>query len=235
MNTGNKLTLTNILLEEISSALNDNSWEFEWYLDLEEERTTFLSDYDDLDEVEELRELIEEDTEGKRFIPIPRGDSREGWKQMEQFISELDDIEESTRDLLYVSIQGRGAFARFKDALFSINRLEEWYEFKNREDRKAALDWLHSEELITEDDIETGMRLYEEVLQKRKNREKEISRMVKGSTVICNNNHANEDKLTIGKAYEVLDERPADLLVRIRDERGKSVWMQKSYFGLEGR
>lgn len=230
MNTKKKLTLTNILLEEISSALDDNSWEHEWYLDLENEQTVFLSDYDDMGE--ELRELIEEDTEGERFIPIPRGDSREGWKQMERFISSLDGIDETTRDLLYVSIEGKGAFARFKDALASIGRLDEWYEFKNRKDRKAALDWLHAEGLITEDGIEKGMRLYEETLQKRKKREEEISRMVEGTTVICKDNLSHEDKLTSHKTYKVLKERPDDLLVRIRDDRGKLIWMQKSYFGL---
>ncbi|MEX0823017.1 MAG: hypothetical protein WD008_01440, partial [Balneolaceae bacterium] len=56
--------------------------------------------------------------------------------------------------------------------------------------------------------------------------------MKKGGQVICIETVGHSDKLTPGKAYDILDERPDDLLIRIEDDRGKIVWLPKSHFEL---
>jgi hypothetical protein len=56
------------------------------------------------------------------------------------------------RDLLLRAIHGRGAFRRFKDALFDFPELrEEWFAFHYRRMRRRAIEWLVRRELITED------------------------------------------------------------------------------------
>lgn len=226
------LTLTNRLLGDIEAALNNNSYEMEWYLDIQEEKATFISEYGGtFEEEEELKEMIENDDEG-RFISIPRRTSREGWKQMKRFILSLDDQDEKTQNLLLNTIQGKGAFGRFKDAMYDIGLQDRWYDFKNREDRRKALEWLRGEDLITDEQIEQGMQMYEELLQKRKRREMEIANMSQGRRVRCTGTAGHGDKLTVGKVYDILDEQKQHLNIRIEDDRGKKCWLPKSHFEL---
>lgn len=135
-------------------------------------------------------------------------------------------------NLLLIAIQGRGAFARFKDALFQIDLLDQWYEHKGRLDRKKALDWLYSEELITQQDIQKGMDHYEELLGQRKQRKIDIDHMIAGTRVRCSDNTGHTDRLTLGTIYEVHDERQNDLLIQIRNDEGNIRWFPKSHFEL---
>lgn len=233
-NDKKKLTINNFLLSDIAVALNDNSYEFDWYLDTLNEETTFLCDPDITGEYEaheKLERQIENDDEG-RFIHIPRGTSRDGWKQMERFILSLDDQDDKIQNSLLNNIQGRGAFGRFKEAIYDLGLRERWFEFKGREDHKAALDWLHSLGLISDEDIGKGMQLYEEMVTKRKKRKEEIANMTKGVCVKCRNNVGHEDKLTAGKEYEALAEQKEHLNIKVRDDRGKVCWLPKSHFEL---
>ena len=228
------ISLSNYLLSEIEAAINDNSYESEWYLDTEEEETIFLCDpaiTGMYEENERLQQKIEEDEVG-RFILIPSRPSREAWRQMERFIYSLDDVDDNTRDLLLNTIQGKGAFRRFKDAMYDIGMQDRWFEFKNREDRKEALHWLRSEELITDKQVEKGMQLYEERLHQKQRREMEIANMNQGKLVKCRNNSGHTQQLTVGKKYEVLDEQKEHLNIRIKDDRGKICWLPKSHFKL---
>jgi hypothetical protein len=230
------ISLDNYLLGDIEMALNDNNYEMEWYLDIQEEKTTFLADplvvgEDMIDE--ELQKQIENDEEeGERYIAIPTTPSHDGWGQMKRFILSLDDQDDKIQNLLLTTIQGKGAFRRFKDAVYEIGVSDRWYDFKNREDRRKALEWLHSEDLIAEEDIETGMQMYEDRLKKRKQREKEIEAMTEGTQLKCIQNQSHKNKLTIGKIYKVREEQKQHKNVRVRDDRGKLVFMPKSYFEL---
>lgn len=67
------------------------------------------------------------------------------------------DLDTTTHNMLMRVIRGRGAFRRFKDALHDVGLAEEWYEYKDRQGRRQALEWLYEHELISKDDIETGM------------------------------------------------------------------------------
>jgi hypothetical protein len=227
-NTTKKITPDNNLLGDIVTAMNDNSYEHKWYLDVQDEEALLITDFN---EDEKLLESIDHEY-GERFFSIPVKDSHEGWEQMERFIQSLDDQDEQTLDLLSDTISGRGAFGRFKDALYRIGLHERWFEFKGREDRNEALEWLYSLRLITGEDNDKGMQLYEEWLLKRKRQEKDIADMTMGATIECIYNNGHTDKLTPGETYEVLDERKEHLLLRIKDDRGKECWLPKSHFEL---
>jgi hypothetical protein len=225
-----KIDITNVLLEEIAYAMNSHDYESAWYLDLLRGETRIVTDDVITGEDEELDE--EEEMDEERFIPIPEISSREGWQQMEDFIYLQKDLDDVTRDLLLTNIEGRGAFSRFKDSFYRLNLIDQWYEYKGREDRKIVLDWLYSLDLISEKDTERGLQLYEEALIKQKKRKEDLQKMVPGNRVKCSSNSGHENKLTVGKAYKVLDERKEHLNIRLRDDRGKICWFPKSHFEL---
>lgn len=228
MTSPQKISLTDFFLGELEMALNDNSFLMSWYIDLQENKVTFISESFEADE--ELVERIERDTDGERFIPIPPNISQESYDQMERFIDQLKD--EKAQQILYKSIDGRGAFSRFKNNLFELNMEDEWHEFKGREDRKNALNWLFGKGLIAEKEIEKGMQMYEDTVARRKRREANLAKMKKGAVVICSDNAGHINQITPGQTYEVLDEQKEHLNLRIKDDRGKIIWLPKSHFEL---
>jgi hypothetical protein len=223
-----KITLNKDLIEDIATAMNDNSFELKWYLDIQDETVVLVSDYDD---DEQLPELVENEY-GERFFSIPVKESHEGWEQMEKFIESLDDQNQRTRDWLYNAIEGKGAFSRFISTVYRLGLEERWFEFKGFEDAQEALEWLHSLELIASEDIAKGMKLYEDLISKRKQLKNDQINITRGVTVKCTTNVGHTDKLTPDKTYEVLDERKEHLLIRIKDDRGKECWLPKSHFEL---
>jgi hypothetical protein len=228
---GRNKILDNVLLDNIAMAMNDGSYEMQWYLDIEEAAVVLISDYGDED-TEALEELIEADEKGERFKYIPKKTGRDGWNLMDEFIRSLDDIDETTRRSLFRSIEGRGAFRRFKDIVYEFGIQDRWFEYSGRKERKEVLEWLCSLNLISESDMDEGVRLYDEMIAKRKQREQDQLNMKTGARVLCIDNHGHADKLSPGKVYEVLDERPDDLLIRLKDDRGKICWLPKSHFEL---
>jgi hypothetical protein len=100
-------------IDELCTAIDDNSWEHHYYLSLETGEVVFDSDYMDEEEVERLRSEIDENSDC--YKPIPRAESYEGYQDMADFIVTVGD--EHLRELLEVAINGKGAFRRFKDVL----------------------------------------------------------------------------------------------------------------------
>lgn len=227
MASSNKITLTEYFLNEIEMAFNDNSFMAEWYIDLKENDVVFIPD-DIIEELEAVKELIEEDVDQERFIPVPHRTSREGYAQMQRFIHDLNNSHK--QDVLYTAIDGRGAFRRFKDALYRVDLHEEWYEFSNRENRKEVLDWLLVEGFIDEDGVRLGLDLYEKELARQKRRKANLTKMKKGAVVICSGNGGHTGQVTPGKTYEVLEERRENQNIRINDDRGELIWIPKSHF-----
>ena len=83
---------------------------------------------------------------GARYIRVPGGDSREGYRDMEAFIATVQNIGLANR--LERAISGRGAFRYFKDVLFDHPReRERWFAFKDQRLRQRVLDWLTEEEI----------------------------------------------------------------------------------------
>lgn len=126
-------------LDELCSAMEDSSYEHEYYLDLKTGEILFLSEYMDHEETEELRDRIDDDPD--RYERIPGAESHEGYEDMEDFIATVKD--EHLAELLEVAINGRGAFRRFKDVLLRYpEERERWFQFKDERMRERALEWL---------------------------------------------------------------------------------------------
>jgi hypothetical protein len=130
----------NIDLDGLCSAMEDSSPEHNYYLDLNTGEILLVSDYMDDEENRSLRRRIEEDPE--HYERIQRVESYEGYQDMENFISTLED--EYLTELLERAINGKGAFRRFKDVLLRYpEERERWSRFKGEAMRQRAIEWLN--------------------------------------------------------------------------------------------
>ena len=133
-----KKRLLKIDLDELCNAMEDHSFENEYYLDLETGEILFVSEYMDYEGID-IENRIEEEYE--RFEKIPQTESYEGYRDMEDFIATIDD--QHLIDLLEVAIQGKGAFRRFKDVLLNYpNEEEKWFQFQDDRIVERAREWL---------------------------------------------------------------------------------------------
>jgi len=128
-----------INLDELCSAMDDSSYEHDYYLDLETGEILFISEYMDDGESKKLRDNIDEEPDS--YERIPKAESHEGYEDMEDFIAIVED--EHLAELLEVAIEGKGAFRRFKDVLARHPReRERWFRFKNDRMWERAREWL---------------------------------------------------------------------------------------------
>ena len=138
----------------LGGAFEGASWENSYFLDLETGEVIMLTS-DVLRYVEEppdypLSEWEQEWVKqanaveagyGTRYIKVPEADSHAAYNDMEDFIATVED--EHLRELLWVAIEGRGAFGRFKGVLAAYRReRERWFNFKDERLRQRILDWL---------------------------------------------------------------------------------------------
>ena len=126
-------------LDELCEAMENSSYEHEYYLNLETGEILFISDYMDDEETGKLKDQVEEDSD--RYERIPEAESHEGYEDMVDFIDTVKD--ERLVGLLEVAINGKGAFRRFKDVLLNYpEERESWFHFKDDRTQERALEWL---------------------------------------------------------------------------------------------
>jgi uncharacterized protein UPF0158 len=125
-------------LAELGFALGDASFEHEHLLDREtgEVRMVLGGEED-----REIRERI--GAEPDRYVPVPPADSREGYREMEEFAATVE--VDRLRELLAVALGGKGAFRRFKDVLGGFpDERRRWFEFHDERLRRRASERLDS-------------------------------------------------------------------------------------------
>jgi len=128
-----------INLGELCEAMENNSYEHEYFLDVETGEILFISGYLSDEETRELKDRIKEDSE--RYERIPRAEPNEGYEDMVDFIATVNN--ERLAELLEVAINGKGAFRRFKDVMRNYpEESERWFKFKDERIEERALEWL---------------------------------------------------------------------------------------------
>ena len=128
-------------LGELCEAMDNSSYENQYYLDLKTGEILFISEYMDDEEIGKLKDQIEEEFE--RYEPIPKTESHEGYRDMQDFITTVKD--EHLVELLEVAINGKGAFRRFKDVLLNYpQERERWFKFRDDRMEERVLEWLES-------------------------------------------------------------------------------------------
>lgn len=94
-----------------------------------------------LDYAQEIGEETEEDDESDRWLWVNSEGSRDGYRDMEWFIEQLDDP--GVTDRLMIAIEGRGAFRRFKDTLSRWpDLMTRWHAFSAERHRGRSRRWL---------------------------------------------------------------------------------------------
>ena len=136
-----KKKILKIDLDELYSAMENSSYEVEYYLDLETGEILFVSEGMDDEETGKLKIQIGEEL--GRYELIPKAESYGGYRDMQAFIATIEN--EHLAELLEVAINGKGAFRRFKAVLLNYPKeREKWFEFKDARIQEQALEWLES-------------------------------------------------------------------------------------------
>ncbi|GAH34472.1 unnamed protein product, partial [marine sediment metagenome] len=98
----------------------------------------------DINETEEVYEKL--DDEPERYLSIPTESSREAYQDMVAFTESLE--AENLKEKLWIALNGRGAFRRFKDVLLSHpEKREEWFKFQDERLEKHVMEWLEENEV----------------------------------------------------------------------------------------
>ena len=127
-------------LDELCDAMENSSFENEYFLDLETGEIILISEHMDDEETEKLKDRIEEKFDC--YEQIPKVESHEGYRDMVDFITTIED-DEHLAELLEVAINGKGAFRRFKDVLLNYpEERDRWVRFKDERMEERALEWL---------------------------------------------------------------------------------------------
>ncbi len=221
-------------LTEISTALEQRNdmHMLRWYVDVKEETVVMYSDDTGVSqENERLGTLIEEHPD--RFVRVYPTSSDRDWRVMSQFIDE--EVEDPVvQNRLREAIDGSGAFRRFKQVISEEGLKEQWYTYKERANREEAIRWLEANSLISGEKAEEFRASMENTGSDSTSEEDAFGpeQMTEGGVVICQ--RARDHKgLSEGAKYEILDERPGDNLIQIRDDRDNRKWYNKPLFEVE--
>jgi hypothetical protein len=126
--------------EELRFAMEDASYEHQYFLDTETGEVILVSEYDDDEESTQRREEIDEAQPG-RYLQVPRAESSDGYEDMQEFIDTVS--AKPFQELLEVAIQGKGAFRRFKDVLArDPAEQQRWFAFQMERLNTRVREWL---------------------------------------------------------------------------------------------
>ena len=120
-----------VKLEDIIEAMEFANMETEYYYDTQNEKVLML--FDEMVDGEDNPELFED------YIPLPGQYDINEYRIMEEFIYELP--AGKNQDVLARTLQGRGAFRRFKDKLYDLNLEKHWYQYREEAYEKIARQW----------------------------------------------------------------------------------------------
>lgn len=123
-----------VKLNEVIDALDFINDEIEYYYnpDTEEIFMSNIGDFEDLNE-DELDELFE------KSIMLPTRYDINEYEMMEDFAETISDTR--LQNQLYISLNGSGAFRRFKDTCINFEIINDWYKFRDERYKEIAIDW----------------------------------------------------------------------------------------------
>lgn len=135
----NRPTVKLSLVMEAIELADDNSTA---YYDLEKQELIWYTEdcgYQQDEDDEVIEEMIEEGWR-TRFFKLPDKFDINEYHFMEDFI--YDEIPAGAiRDQFESAIRGRGAFRRFRNLAERLGVIDEWYDYKEKAQKKLAIDW----------------------------------------------------------------------------------------------
>lgn len=136
-----------VKLQDVIDGIDMVSEDSTCYLDRETGEVLFISEIADNDYDDDILELLEEESD--RFIEFPSQWDRNDYQTMVDFIESLPQGKE--QNLLAISINGSGAFRRFKYTASELGLLDDWYRFLNNAHRELAIEWCEDNEIEYEE------------------------------------------------------------------------------------
>lgn len=123
-----------VKLSEVIDALDFTNDEIEYYYNPDTEEI-FMSNiwyFEDLNE-DESDELFE------KSIKLPTRYDINEYEMMEDFAETISDTR--LQNQLYISLNGSGAFRRFKDTCINFDIINDWYKYRDERYREIAINW----------------------------------------------------------------------------------------------
>lgn len=123
-----------VKLNEVIDALDFTNDEIEYYYN-PINGDIFMSnigDYENLNE-DELDDLFE------KSIMLPTRYDINEYEMMEDFAETIEDTR--LQNQLYISLNGSGAFRRFKDTCINFDIIDDWYKFRDEKYKEIAINW----------------------------------------------------------------------------------------------
>ena len=123
-----------VKLDDVIMALEfaNNGIDSNAYFNPETYEIVYIDEFMDMDE-EEKEDIYNE------WIDMPTKYDINEYGMMEQFIETIDD--ERLYNQLYIAINGRGAFRRFKDTCINFDIIDDWYKFREEKYKELAIEW----------------------------------------------------------------------------------------------
>ena len=135
----NRPTVKLSLVMEAIEMADDNSTA---YYDLEKQELIWYTEdfgYQQDEDDEVIEKMIEEGWR-TRFFKLPDKFDINEYRFMEDFI--YDEIPAGAIcDQFEAAIRGRGAFRRFRNLAERLGIIDEWYDYKEKAQKKLAIEW----------------------------------------------------------------------------------------------
>ncbi len=140
--SGEVIAFSEQILNEVKARLYDTDDE-----EIDED-----IEYIEYDEIPELPDWMEDEVElameilfdvENRYIRIPERNSGMAFNSMIEFVKTVED--EELKNILTKSLEGKGAFRKFKDALINYPReRKRWHGFNAKAVKLEIIEWLKS-------------------------------------------------------------------------------------------
>ena len=123
-----------VKLTEVIDSLDFTNDEIEYYYnpDTEEIFMSNIGEIESLNE-DELDELFE------KSIMLPTRYDINEYEMMEDFAETIEDTR--LQNQLYISLNGRGVFRRFKDTCINFDIIDDWYNYRDQKYKELAINW----------------------------------------------------------------------------------------------
>ena len=123
-----------VKLTEVIDSLDFTNDKIEYYYNPDTEKI-FMSKIGEIESLngDELDELFE-----KSIILPTRYDINE-YEMMEDFAETIEDTR--LQNQLYISLNGRGVFRRFKDTCINFDIIDDWYNYRDQKYKELAINW----------------------------------------------------------------------------------------------
>jgi hypothetical protein len=111
-------------------------------IDAEDEKT--MDDLQDwqIENLEIANEIVENFEDYKE---LPSKYEIDEYKMVKDFCLTIKDVK--IQNILLITIEGKGAFRRFKDAVIELNIEMDWYSFRDRRYKDLAIEWCQNNDI----------------------------------------------------------------------------------------